>query len=69
MTIDGFEGLDMNGKVKYLRKNAVLIHSLIRGNMIISLFWTKDLIFEVFKTKNNREIYDIKSYNRFEYAA
>lgn len=69
MTIDGFEGMSMDGKIKHLQGNAILIHSLIRGNLIISLFWSKDLIFEVFKTKNNGKIYDIKTYNRFEYAA
>ena len=38
MTVDGFKGMDAAGKTSYLRNHALLIHSLIRGNMIISLF-------------------------------
>jgi len=69
MNINKFERLQPDRKVSYLKKDAVLIQSVIRGEFLISLFWTRDLIFEVFYLRNDSSIFEIKSYNRKQYVA
>jgi hypothetical protein len=69
MTVKEFEGLSFNEKVNFLKKNATLVHSLIRGEMLISLYWSNELIFEVFHVKDTASIYEIKGFDRFKYAA
>lgn len=69
MDINRFNELEPESKVNFLKQYAVLVQSIIRGEFIISLFWTSDLIFEVFYLRNDTSIFEIKSYDRRQYAA
>ena len=53
--------------MEYLKKSAVLIHKIIKGNLVVSLFWSKDFIFEVLSPENKSQKLEIKCYDRFKY--
>ena len=52
----------------YLNKTAILIHRILKGNVIVSLYWSKDFIYEVINPKNNVKKFEIKCYDRFMYV-
>ena len=68
MTINRFSELTPKGQMDYLKKTATLIHRIIKGNLIVSLYWSKDFIFEVLNPKNNINHYEIKCFDRFKYV-
>ena len=68
MTANGFSELTPKSQMDYLKESATLIHRIIKGNVIVSLYWSKEFIFEVFNTKNNIENYEIKCFERFNYV-
>ena len=67
MTTNGFTELAPNHQMDYLKKSATLIHRIIKGNLIVSLYWSKELIFEVFSPKNDLNEFEIRCYDRFKY--
>ncbi len=69
MDISNFDKLSSSKKVSYIKKHAVLVQRIIRSEFIISLYWTRDLIFEVFYSRNDFSIFKIKTYDRRQYAA
>jgi len=54
--------------MEYLKKTAILIHKIVKGNLIVSLYWSKDYIFEVLIPKNKMQKVEIKCYDRFKYV-
>lgn len=68
MTTNGFTELPPNNQMDYLKQTSTLIHRIIKGNVIVSLYWSKEFIFEVFSPKCNVESYEIKCYDRFKYV-
>lgn len=68
MTTTGFTKLGAQNQMDYLKKTSTLIHRIIKGNVIVSLYWSKDFIFEVFTPKSNSTNYEIKCYDRFKYV-
>ena len=68
MTTNGFIELPPKHQMDYLNKTSTLIHKIIKGNLIVSLYWSKDFIFEVFCPKNNLDSFEIKCYDRFKYV-
>ena len=68
MTTLGFSELPPKNQMDYLNKTSTLIHRIIKGNMIVSLYWSKDFIFEVLSPKNNIRNFEIKCYDRFKYV-
>jgi hypothetical protein len=69
MTAFSFNQLDRNTQIAYLRRKGKLIDTVIRGNFLISLYWTKELIFEVFLFRDNLDVFEIKIYDRKQYPA
>lgn len=69
MNVQDFEALALVEKVDYVRSNGRLLHTEIRGNMMIMLYWTEHLVLEVFVLINPREVYEVKGFDRFRYAA
>lgn len=69
MTTFRFNQLDRQTQLAYLKREGKLVDSVIRGNFLISLYWTKELIFEVFIRRNTSEVTEIKIYDRNKYAA
>lgn len=67
MTTSAFMELKPREQLNYLKKTAILIHRIVKGNLIVSLYWSKDFIFEVFSPRNNLKNYEIKCYDRFKY--
>jgi hypothetical protein len=67
MTTSRFTKLPNKKQLDYLKRTAILIHKVVKGNLIISLYWSKDFVFEVLAPKNKNEHVEIKCYNRFEY--
>jgi hypothetical protein len=55
-------------KLDYLRKYGRHLQSIVRGNFIISLYWSDGLVFEVFILRNNNEVFEIKCFDQNEYA-
>ena len=68
MTASKFAELTPRRQMNYLRKTAILIHRIVKGNLIVSLYWSKDFIFEVFSPKNDLKFYEIKCYDRYKYV-
>ena len=68
MTPNGFTELAPDTQMDYLKKTSTLIHRIIKGNVIVSLYWSKDFIFEVLNPKSNVTSYEIKCYDRFKYV-
>lgn len=68
MTPNGFTELAPDTQMDYLKKTSTLIHRIIKGNVIVSLYWSKDFIFEVLNPKSNATSYEIKCYDRFKYV-
>ena len=68
MTPNGFTELAPDTQMDYLKKTSTLIHRIIKGNVIVSLYWSKDFIFEVLKPKSKANSYEIKCYDRFKYV-
>lgn len=69
MTAFRFNQLNQQTQLAHLKRQGKLVDTLIRGNFLISLYWTKELIFEVFILKDTLSIFEIKSYDRNQYAA
>jgi hypothetical protein len=67
MTPAGFSQLSYKKQLEYLMKTAILIHKIVKGNLIVSLYWSKDFIFEVLAPTNNLKECEIKCYDRFKY--
>jgi len=67
MTTTSFSQLPSKKQMEYLKKSAVLIHKIIKGNLVVSLFWSKDFIFEVLTPDNKSQKLEIKCYDRFKY--
>ncbi len=68
MTASKFAELTPKNQMNYLNKTAILIHRIIKGNLIVSLYWSKDFIFEVFSPRSSTKFYEIKCYDRFKYV-
>lgn len=68
MTTNGFSRLSPRKQMDYLDKTSTLIHRIIKGDLIVSLYWSKDFIFEVLAPKNNNNNYEIKCFDRFKYV-
>lgn len=68
MTTAGFTELTTRNQMDFLNKTSTLIHRIVKGNVIVSLYWSKDFIFEVLSPKNNLRNYEIKCYDRFKYV-
>ncbi len=69
MNISNFNKLSPNRKVSYIKKHAVLVQRIIRSEFVISLYWSRELIFEVFYFRKDFSIFEVKSYDRRKYAA
>ena len=67
MTTFGFRHLSLDQQLEFLRRKGLHLQSLMRGNFIISLYWSEDLVFEVFILRNNGNVFEIKCYDRHEY--
>ena len=67
MTTLSFRNMPPKDQMQYLKKTATLLHRIVKGNMIISLYWSKQFVFEVLSLKLNDDTYEIKCYDRFEY--
>lgn len=68
MTTTGFRELTPKSKMDHLKRTSTLIHRIIKGNMIVSLYWSKDFIYEVLSPKNNIKNFEIKCFDRFKYV-
>jgi len=68
MTTSGFTELAPKRQMDYLKKTATLIHRIIKGDVIVSLYWSQDFIFEVLKPQSSKKNYEIKCYDRFKYV-
>lgn len=68
MTTNAFIRLSTKNQMEYLKKTSTLIHRIVKGNLIVSLYWSRDFIFEVFSPKNNLHNIEIKCYDRFKYV-
>lgn len=68
MTTSLFTKLTPKRQMDYLNKTAILIHRILKGNVIVSLYWSKDFIYEVINPKNNVKKHEIKCYDRFKYV-
>ncbi len=69
MNISSFNKLSPNRKVNFIKRHAVLVQRIIRSEFVISLYWTRDLIFEVLYLRNDFSIFEIRTYDRRQYAA
>jgi len=67
MTPAGFTKLAPKSQMDYLQKTAILIHKIVKGDIIVSLFWSQDFIFEVLNPKNSAKNIEIKCFERFKY--
>ena len=68
MTPANFYKLPNRKQMEYLRETAILIHKIVKGNLIVSLYWSKDFIFEVLVPSNKMQKVEIKCYDRFKYV-
>ncbi len=68
MTTSGFTELAPKSQMDYLQKTATLIHRIMKGDLIVSLYWSQDFIFEVLNPKHSTKNYEIKCYERFKYV-
>jgi hypothetical protein len=67
MTITRFSELTPKEQMNHLKNTSTLIHRIIKGNIIVSLYWSTEFVFEVFNPKNNLKEFEIKCFDRFEY--
>jgi hypothetical protein len=67
MTQANFSTLTSKKQLEYLKKSAILIHKIIKGNLVISLYWSKEFVFEVLAPKSNLKRVEIKCYDRSDY--
>lgn len=67
MTTLSFRNMPAKDQMNYLKKRATLLHRIVKGNMIVSLYWSKEFVFEVLSLKNNINTYEIKCFDRFDY--
>ena len=68
MTTSVFSDLSPKNQMDHLKRTSTLIHKIIKGNMIVSLYWSKDFIYEVLRPKNDLREYEIKCFDRFKYV-
>jgi len=68
MTPAHFYKLNNRKQMEYLKETAILIHKIVKGNIIVSLYWSKDFIFEVLIPKNKMQNVEIKCYDRYKYV-
>ena len=68
MTTTGFNKLAPKNQMDHVKRTSTLIHRIIKGNMIVSLYWSKEFIYEVLNPKNNLKEYEIKCFDRFKYV-
>lgn len=68
MTTKSFCDMPPKTQMDHLKQSATLVHKIIKGNLVISLYWSKDFIYEVLSSKNNQTNFEIKCYDRFKYA-
>ena len=68
MTTLGFRALTPKRQMDHLKKSSTLIHKIITGNLTISLYWSKDFIYEVLNPKNKLNECEIKCFDRFKYV-
>lgn len=68
MTTASFSKLTNRKQMEYLKKSAILIHKIIKGNITVSLYWSKEFIFEVLTPTNKVQGIEIKCYDRFKYV-
>ena len=68
MTISKFTKMSPSSQMDFLKQQSTFIHRIIKGNVIVSLYWSKDFIFEVFSPKSREDKYEIKCYDRFDYV-
>ncbi len=67
MTPSAFSKLSYKKQLEYLKKTAILIHKIIKGDLVVSLYWSKEFVFEVLAPVNNLRNCEIKCYDRFKY--
>ena len=67
MTQASFSKLTSKKQIEYLKKSAILIHKIMKGNLIVSLYWSKEFIFEVLAPQNKFNSIEIKCYDRYKY--
>ena len=67
MTTTRFSKLTPKGQMDHLKNTATLIHRIVKGNLIVSLYWSREFVYEVLRPKNNLKEYEIKCYDRFRY--
>ena len=68
MTTANFSQLSNKKQMEYLKKTAILIHKIIKGDVIVSLYWSKDFVFEVLSPISKVNNIEIKCYDRFKYV-
>jgi hypothetical protein len=68
MTEADFSTLSSKKQLEYLKKSATLIHKIMKGNLIVSLYWSKEFIFEVLIPTNKYNRIEIKCYDRYKYV-
>lgn len=68
MTNSVFSNLAPKSQMDHLKRTSILIHKIMKGNMIVSLYWSKEFIYEVLNPKNNLKTYEIKCFDRFKYV-
>ncbi|NJN28570.1 MAG: hypothetical protein HC819_22635 [Cyclobacteriaceae bacterium] len=68
MTTSAFSQLAPKNQMDYLQKTAILIHRLVKGDIIVSLYWSQDFIFEVLNPKDEVMKFEIKCFDRFKYV-
>ncbi len=67
MTIKSFCEMPPKSQMAHLKQTAILVHKIIKGDLIISLYWSNDFIYEVLSPKSNRKDVEIKCFDRFKY--
>jgi len=67
MTTNSFSQMTPKTQIEYLKKTAILIHRIFKGDLTVSLYWSKDLIYEVISPKSKTKNVEIKCYDRFHY--
>ncbi len=68
MTTLGFSKLPQESQMDHMKRTSTLIHRIVKGNMIVSLYWSKEFIYEVLNPKNNMSKYEIKCFDRYKYV-
>lgn len=67
MTTLSFRRMSPKDQMNYLKKTATLLHRIVKGNMIVSLYWSQHFVFEVLSLQDKDDTYEIKCYDRFKY--